>query len=271
MVSATTADSLRTLHDYSDASKRLYFSRLKVVDGRRPGRPCEGSFCVAKRAIEPITRSTLSSTVTERLRELIVQGTYAPGTQLSEVELADRFGVSRGPIREALQRLTQEGLLRSEAHRGTFVPVFSDADVADVYLARDAIEHAALQVIAKRPDRKDIAARLTRLVRDMRRAAAAQRWSTVADLDLNFHLAVVRSAGSPRLSRMYATLIDETRVLIHVIAISGREDLVDEHADLARLLEAGDIDGALAALEEHFRVTRSLFQPGSMDGPHHPA
>ena len=72
---------------------------------------------MAKRTIEPIERSTLSSTVTERLRELVIQGTYPPGTQLSEVELAERFGVSRGPIREAVQRLTQEGLLRSEPHR----------------------------------------------------------------------------------------------------------------------------------------------------------
>ena len=83
--------------------------------------------------------------VTERLRDGIVTGTLAPGTQLSEVELAHSFGVSRGPVREAIQRLVQEGLLRSEPHRGVFVPVLTDADVVDVYLARAALESAALR------------------------------------------------------------------------------------------------------------------------------
>lgn len=223
---------------------------------------------MAKPTIEPITRSTLSSTVTERLRELVVQGTYPPGTQLSEVELAGRFGVSRGPIREALQRLVQEGLLRSEPHRGAFVPVVSDEDVKDIYYAREAIESAALKLIAARADQHQIAQPLLRLVREMHRAAAAQRWSVVADLDLRFHLEVVRSAGSPRLSRMYATLIDETRVVLSLTAYPGRDDLVEEHAELARLLDAGDIEGSLASLQRHFSGTRQLI---GMPPPHEAA
>src|SRR5215218_8200290 len=72
-----------------------------------------------------------------------------PGTQLNEVELASSFGVSRGPVREALQRLIQEGLLRSEPHRGVFVPVMTDEDIDDVYLAREALEAAAVRQIAR--------------------------------------------------------------------------------------------------------------------------
>lgn len=216
---------------------------------------------MANHTIERIKRSTLSSVVTERLRELVIQGSYEPGAQLSEVELADRFGVSRGPIREGLQRLVQEGLLRSEPHRGVFIPVISDADIADIYLAREAIEAAALQVIASHPERQKIVDRLGRLVRDMHRAAAAQRWSVVADFDMRFHVAVVGAAGSPRLSRMYGTLIDETRSLLSMTAsYPGREDLVDEHAELSRLLGAGDLDGTIDALARHFTLSRRTLE-----------
>ena len=94
-----------------------------------------------------IPRATFASIVTERLRASIINGSLKPGSQLSEVELATSFGVSRGPVREALQRLVQEGLLHSEPHRGVFVPVLTDQDVHDIYLAREALESAAVRSI----------------------------------------------------------------------------------------------------------------------------
>lgn len=212
---------------------------------------------MANKSIEPIKRSTLSSIVTERLRELITQGSYDPGTQLSEVELASRFGVSRGPIREGLQRLVQEGLLRSEPHRGVFVPILSDADIADVYLARHAIEEAAIRVVAGAQDPQPVIDALRRIVEEMDRAAAARRWKAVADLDLQFHVEVVKAAGSSRLSQMYDTLVGETRWLMTMkSAAAGREHLVEEHRGLVRLLEAREFATVLDALERHFVTTR---------------
>ena len=96
-----------------------------------------------------IPRVTFASMVGERIRSNIIDGTLPPGSQLNEVELASSFGVSRGPVREALQRLIQEGLLRSEPHRGVFVPVMTDEDIDDVYLAREALETAAVRRIAR--------------------------------------------------------------------------------------------------------------------------
>src|SRR5580765_933753 len=94
------------------------------------GRSCTvaGKHAVATR----ISRVTFASMVGERVRSNIIDGTLPPGSQLNEVELASSFGVSRGPVREALQRLIQEGLLRSEPHRGVFVPVMTDEDIDDV-------------------------------------------------------------------------------------------------------------------------------------------
>lgn len=208
---------------------------------------------MSKQTIEPIKRSTLSSLVAERLRELVISGAYAPGSQLSEVELAERFGVSRGPIREGLQRLVQDGLLRSEPHRGVFIPKISASDIADIYLAREAIEGAAIRLVTGAPDRASIVAGLRDLVSQMRAATTAGRWARVAELDMRFHSEVVRASGSARLERMYSTLIDETRVVLAMTAnVPGREDLVDEHAQIAELIASGDSDGAMHRLARSF-------------------
>jgi DNA-binding GntR family transcriptional regulator len=212
---------------------------------------------MSKQTIEPIKRSTLASMVAERLRELVISGAYEPGSQLSEVELAERFGVSRGPIREGLQRLVQDGLLRSEPHRGVFVPQVGPDDIADVYLAREAIEGAAIRLVAASARRSKVVAALRDLVGQMRVAAAAGRWSRVADLDMQFHSEIVKASGSSRLDRMYSTLIDETRVLLSLTAsVPGREDLVDEHAEIAERIDRGDPGGAIDTLGTSFSDSR---------------
>lgn len=206
-----------------------------------------------KRIYEPIKRTTLSAVVTERLRELVVSGTYLAGMQLSEVDLAERFGVSRGPIREALQRLVQEGLLRSEPHRGVFVPSVDAVDAADIYLAREAIESAASRVIAADPRRGATIGRLRDVLDQLSSAAAADRWDRVAELDLRFHTDLVAATGSPRLVRMYATLIDETRILLALQSgRPGRVSIAGEHLALLAAIEAGDGDAAVTAVERHF-------------------
>lgn len=212
-------------------------------------------------SIERIERFTLSTMVANKLRDLIREGAYPPGTQLGESTLASQFGVSRGPVREALQGLVQEGLLRKEPHRGVFVPILSDADIADLYLARAAIEAAAFRVLANTPNRAGTIDRLKQIVLGIDRATSSRRWRAAADLDLRFHVEVVHAAGSRRLSQMYDTLIDETRSIVSLTATyPGREGLGEAHDELARLLEAGDLDGGLKELKRHFAASWRTLQ-----------
>src|SRR5215204_6117540 len=150
-----------------------------------------------------LPRVTFASMVGERIRSNIIDGTLAPGSQLNEIELASSFGVSRGPVREALQRLIQEGLLRSEPHRGVFVPVMTDEDIEDVYLAREALETAAVRRIARMGRSASAHKMLDQVVQGMRTAADAGDWRTVADRDLDFHTELVSATASPRLARMF--------------------------------------------------------------------
>ena len=201
-----------------------------------------------------IPRATFASIVGERIRSSIIDGTLPPGSQLNEVELATNYGVSRGPVREALQRLIQEGLLRSAPHRGVFVPVMTSEDIDDIYLAREALETAAVRRITGTPGAVSVYKALDRIVRSMSQAAAAGDWQAVANRDLDFHTELVSAAGSPRLERMFTTVISETRLCLSVLtAVEGaRDDLVDEHRRVSEMIREGDTEGAVAVLKKHF-------------------
>jgi len=201
-----------------------------------------------------IPRVTFAAMVGERIRSGIIDGALPPGSQLNEVELAARFGVSRGPVREALQRLIQEGLLRSEPHRGVFVPVMSSADIDDIYLAREALETAAVRRITATSRSASAYKSLDRVVRAMRRAEVAGDWQTVATRDLDFHTELIAAAGSPRLERMFTTVISETRLCLSVLtgAYDARGDLVDEHRRISEMIREDNTEGAVAVLKKHF-------------------
>lgn len=201
-----------------------------------------------------IPRATFASMVGERIRSDIIEGVLTQGAQLHEVELAASFGVSRGPVREALQRLIQEGLLRSEPHRGVFVPVMSVDDIVDIYVAREALESAAVRRITGTSRAASAFKALDKVVRAMETAAKAEDWKAVASRDLDFHTALVAAADSPRLERMFTTVISETRLCLILLtsAADARDDLVEEHRQISEMIRADDTPGAIAALTQHF-------------------
>jgi DNA-binding GntR family transcriptional regulator len=218
-----------------------------------------------------IPRETFASMVGERIRASVLDGTLPPGSQLNEVALAASYGVSRGPVREALQRLIQEGLLRSAPHRGVFVPVMSSEDIDDIYFARQALETAAIRRIVGTPQAASGCKTLDRLVRAMRQAEAAGDWESVASRDFDFHIGLVSAAGSPRLERMFTAVISETRLCMSVLTAADgrRDDLVDEHERVTELIREGDTEGAVAVLQKHFDdavVTLNRHLPGAGGG-----
>lgn len=208
-----------------------------------------------RRKAEPnVPRRTLSSVITAQVRDRILDGTYPPGAQMNEVELATRFATSRGPVREALQRLVQTGLLLSAPHRGITVRALTSGDLNDLYFARAALERAAMTRLTERGAPAALLAALDQDVRRMALAVGDGRWADVSSADLSFHVHIVDAAGSERLSAMYASLADQTRLGLNIMlgTYQGRTDLVREHEELLKLLGAGDREGLLAALDTHF-------------------
>lgn len=214
------------------------------------------------RSIKPIKRVPVSSMIADQLRQAIMDGTFEPGEQLGEIELANRFGVSRGPLREAMQRLLQEGLLHSEQHRGLFVNTLEAEDIHDIYTVRTAIESAAIRLIIERdPDRSSV--RLARAHERMASAAERGDAKALSDADLAFHETLVAESGSPRLQRLAGTLLVETRMCINALQdkYTTPLDLADEHAGIVDAIRDHDLKRALKTMETHMHEAVARLAP----------
>jgi DNA-binding GntR family transcriptional regulator len=201
---------------------------------------------------EPVKHESTPSIIAEKLRTAIALGHIPPGAQIAEAELGREFGVSRGPVREAMQRLSQEGLLVSVRNRGLFVITMTDDEVRDMYTARTAVERAAAERIMQN-DGKNVAAQLLAVVKAMKKAADSDDLGGFTKADMEYHAALVSAAESPRLSRMHNTLLTETRMCL--TALEERyEDLharVAEHQAIAEALGAGDAELVAKLLVNH--------------------
>jgi DNA-binding GntR family transcriptional regulator len=202
--------------------------------------------------VGPINQESTAAIIARKLRGAIMHGTLPPGSQLGESELAARFGVSRGPLREAMQRLVQEGLLRSERNRGLFVITLTPDDILDIYTARVAVERTAVSLILRR-DPKQAAARLAEVHAEMVDAATGGDYHAAGDADLRFHEVMVAESGSPRLTRMYATLLVESRICMTAIESTYRriDDIVVEHGRLVKAVRAGNEQRLFKLIDAH--------------------
>ena len=204
--------------------------------------------------LRPVVQETTPSLIARQLRRAIGDGELAPGQQLNEMALSRSLGVSRGPLREAMQRLTQEGLLLSVRNRGVFVIQVTDDDVRDLYLARNAVERAAAaRVISIDP--KGGAAQLLDKVQDMSAAIESGDTTALTNADVEFHALLVELSRSPRLIRMHDTLMVETRMCMTALETryASHSFRLGEHREITQAIGAADEARVDALLLEHMR------------------
>ena len=212
------------------------------------------SLSIALRDLSPAPRVSLADEVLDRLRQEIVRGSFKPGQHLSESRLASAFGVSRGPVREALSQLQQEGLVKVERHRGTRVNGISAEDVEELYelrvdLERFAIKRAVRLVTSEELDEmQEVVAAYGRAVED-------GDVSEAVDFDMEFHGLIYKVA---RHTRLYSCWTNLLRSQIHAFILSNSladssymAPCVAEHAEIRGALEDRDKERAVGLIEKH--------------------
>lgn len=191
---------------------------------------------------------TYSSLAAQRVRQMIADGRLQPGDRLNEAELADDLEISRGPLREAIQRLASEGLVISRSHKGAFVRVFSAAEVQELYELMFALEKYSIEAAAPE-DRKALGERLVSLVDDPDRKGT---WVVQAS-ELEFHRQIAAISGN-------ASLIDAHEITLQKLElalvrpqriIERAEEVASEHLSIATTIATGTADAAGVALREH--------------------
>lgn len=198
-----------------------------------------------------------------RLRDLIVSGRLAPGAPLIETDLSKRLGVSRTPVRAALQRLQQEGFVVSSPaglmQRAIVAPLTAD-DMREVFQMVGALEAAAARLSAELPEeaRGPLAADLSSLNEAMRTAILAEPPDLLAaqDAHARFHKRYVDAAAGPRLKSELDVLQPQAeryeRVYTSAV-VHAFEDTLREHDSVIEALRAGDGDAAEAAVARNWR------------------
>ena len=206
--------------------------------------------------LEPIENPDLVDRVYLRLRRAIHDGTLPPGERLVERQLADRLGVSRAPVRDALHLLEQDGLVASTGKRGKMVATLSAQDAWEVYSLRSELEAMALRLAAARATPEAIS-QLESIVAEMRDRLAQGDTHMLATLDMRFHEAACRASGHGRLLWAWTAMSRQIQLLLHVdtrVAEAQYEDvqgLPARHEKLLAAIRSGDGDQAESLARAH--------------------
>lgn len=210
-------------------------------------------------------RKGVSERVYEVVRTAIIRGVLPAGTVLAESELGRSLGISRTPVRSALQSLLAEDLVEIGARRQVIVRGVTHEQAREVLLLREALERVAVTEACAAMTIDEIDALRLILIRQ-RRAAAAGAVEDFVDLDDRFHLGIAEGARLPLVERFLSQIRAIIRVMgLRAIASAGRVDQVlEEHERIVEALESRDVEAALAAIEVHLRKTQETIT--SLDG-----
>lgn len=183
----------------------------------------------------------LREVVFENLREAILKGRLQPGERLMEVQLADKMGVSRTPIREAIGRLELEGLVVTTPRRGTYVADCSPQDIANTFEIRGTLEALAAQLAAQRATPLESVA-LQETLCQIEAAITAQEMEQVVRLDGKFHSLLYKASHNQQLMQILHNLRGQIlRYRAITLATPGRMNFVlEEHRGIAEAIVLRD-------------------------------
>lgn len=190
--------------------------------------------------------------VVRALRQAIIDGEFKPGDRILEEEISARMGISRGPVREALRQLEQEGFVASSPYRPTVVLDLTDVEVRDVLIPiRVVLEKFAFAAIVGRLSDQNLA-ELNNVIKQMRQAAALNDRAALAEADIGFHMAVLRLAGHKHTMMIWNAIAQRTKAyFLRFPRDIAPTESVKEHERLLAALQGGDIVKIQRLLEEH--------------------
>lgn len=219
-----------------------------ALDAATPGgRRYVGAMPTAGAALN---RLTLREQVLEALRSAITTGALLPGSDLGEVELAERYGVSRGTVREALRFLQQSRLVAGDARGKLKVHRAGQREIAEIFSVRAALEGLAVQSIIAGPDRAEHAERLRAA---MPPETLKDEFATHMNLDLAFHEMLCELSGNSTLLDNWRTLEDRMRIVFfsadtdQPVPIMARS----HHEPIVAAIEAADPEEARRTVQQH--------------------
>jgi DNA-binding GntR family transcriptional regulator len=247
------------------ADKR--FDNLQSINVRtaKPGRSLS-----ARAVLVPATTLANSEHAVNEVRQAIVTGRLRPGQRLVEVQLAAQLRLSRGPVREALQQLSREGLVELRTNRGAIVASIHPEDVLEVYAIRASLGALALRhLIRGGRINQNLVVDLQQLAQRARQAAGKRNQNELVSADLELQTAIAEASGLKRVASQFRSLSSELQMFVSALQVHySDEDLIlREHDQLIDAIRAQDLQRAEHVWRTRFRRSIDEFLDRLPGGP----
>lgn len=220
--------------------------------------------------LDPLSSENLADQVAGRIRDAIHEGRYAPGTRLVERTLAAELGISHIPIREALSRLADEGLIERTPRRGSRVATLTSRELEELCTLRVVLEQFVVRRVQERLT-KDAERELRAMVADMRREAADGNFRQVFDIDQRFHERLWELADHGLVSELVTQMRSRIGAFLRAATAALRPEELEHHAATHGVLLDAIVDpdpaAAQAEMARHIetaaeRIRASLLEAG---------
>lgn len=194
----------------------------------------------------------LRDVVFNTLRQAILKGELEPGERLMEIQLADRLGVSRTPIREAIRKLELEGLVLMIPRKGAEVAKISEKSLRDVLEVRRSLDELAIELAIQRMTEEDLQ-KLEEAQKSFRKAVQSGDAMTIAESDEHYHDIIYNATGNSRLVQILNNLREQMyRYRLEYIKDEDkRQILVVEHEQILKAIQGRRVTEAKIAIREH--------------------
>lgn len=209
--------------------------------------------------------SPLSNRAYERIEALILSGKVKGGERLNDSKLANAFSISRGPVRDALARLAEAGLVEQIPYRGTFVRKVNLDDVMEIYEVRASVERAGAMA-ACRNMTPDALQRLEQHMRAMNACFEQRDKENYFTLNLEFHQLIHQASRNSRLLELYERYTREQKLFRHFSVV--RTNLTESHSEHLRIMQAlrdGDCEAAAREMENHVLSAKKRLEKSMQD------
>ena len=207
----------------------------------------------------------LRDVVFNTLRQAILKGELAPGERLMEIQLAEKLGVSRTPIREAIRKLELEGLVLMIPRKGAQVAEITEKDLKDVLEVRIGLEELAVKFVCQRIDDRQLR-ELQEASRKFAEAVQSEDLTKLAEADVNFHDLIYKATGNERLVQLLNNIREQMyRYRVEYLKDEEvRSSLVEEHNRLWKALKERDAEQAARITQEHIERQQAYIMENIM-------
>jgi len=211
------------------------------------------------------SNGSIQGRLIDEIRRRIIAGEVSPGVNISEIAIAEEFGVSRTPVRETFKQLQTEGLVQIRPRVGTFVTTPSRREITELFEMKELLEGAAARLLAQRGRVPEVD-QLEENLRQADLAVAADDRARYAELVEEFHNVLIAGADNSKLEAHYRMLMNQlayARLVNTSLSQPGRPLQSDrEHHNVLDLILAKDADSAERVMREHVRASRRALLAG---------